>query len=89
MLTDDQVKIIHEFVPETYFDQERLIKYLNTHNTVGIEIFEYVAKEVYPKSKNRTAVPDPAGPGPLPAACPLYCPRHIPSQRNTRCFHGS
>lgn len=57
MLTDEQVKIIHEFVPETYFDQERLIKYLNTHNTVGIEVFEYVAKEVYPKSKNKTAVP--------------------------------
>lgn len=57
MLNEDQVKVIREFVPEAYFDQERLIKYLNIHDMVGIEVFEYVAKEVYPKSQNKTAVP--------------------------------
>ena len=57
MLNEDQVKVIREFVPETYFDQERLIKYLNIHNMVGIEVFEYVAKEVFTHSRQKTAVP--------------------------------
>ena len=59
MLNEDQVKVIREFVPETYFDQERLIKYLNIHTMVGIEVFDYVAKEVFPHSSQKTAVPVP------------------------------
>ena len=57
MLNEDQVKVIRDFVPETYFDQNRLIKYLNIHEMVGIEVFEYVAKKVYSNSTNQTAVP--------------------------------
>ena len=56
MLNEDQVKVIREFVPETYFDQERLIKYLNIHSMVGIEVFEYVAIEVYSQSGRKTAL---------------------------------
>ena len=47
MLNEDQVKVIRDFVPETYFDQDRLIDYLNIHEMVGIEVFEYMAKKVY------------------------------------------
>jgi hypothetical protein len=58
MLREDQIDIIRNHVPETYFDQERLIRYLSIHDMVGIEVFEYVAKEVYPKhSRDRTALP--------------------------------
>lgn len=48
MLREDQLDVIREFVSETYFDQEKLIKYLSIHDVVGIEVFDYVAKEVYP-----------------------------------------
>lgn len=57
MLNEDQINVIREYVPEMYFDQGRLIRYLNTHCTVGIEVFEYVAKEVYKAKSHETAVP--------------------------------
>ncbi len=50
MLREDQIAVIREFVSETYFDQEKLIKYLTIHDMVGIEVFEYVAKDVYPNN---------------------------------------
>ena len=50
MLREDQITVIREFVSETYFDQEKLIKYLTIHDMVGIEVFKYVAKDVYPNN---------------------------------------
>lgn len=47
MLRQDQIEIIRRYVPEKYFDQERLIRYLTLHDMVGVEVFAYVAKEYY------------------------------------------
>ncbi len=47
MLTTEQVSLIKKYVPEKYFYVDRLINYLNLHDTVGIEVFEYVAKRVH------------------------------------------
>jgi hypothetical protein len=44
MITEKQIEIINTYVPEKYFDREKLIKYLTLHDKVGVEIFEYVAK---------------------------------------------
>ena len=47
MLRQDQIDIIRKYVPERYFSQEKLIKYLMLHDMVGVEIFAYAAKECY------------------------------------------
>lgn len=45
MKMDNQMmNIIDKYVNEDYFDKQRLLKYLNTHDTVGNEIFSYVNK---------------------------------------------
>lgn len=46
MKMDRQIKmnIIDKYVNEDYFDKQRLLKYLNTHDTVGNEVFSYVNK---------------------------------------------
>lgn len=50
MLKQEQIEVIRHYVPEKYFDQERLIKYLTLHDMVGVEVFAYVAKEPYEKA---------------------------------------
>lgn len=45
MLTIEQIKIIEEYVNDKFFDKEKLIKYLNMHNIVGNEIFDYVDRK--------------------------------------------
>ncbi len=47
VITEQQKEVIRKYVPEKYFDQERLIKYLSLHDMVGVEVFMYVAKESY------------------------------------------
>lgn len=47
MITDKQIEIIKEYVPDKFFDQEKLIKYLTLHDIVGVEVFGYVAKDIY------------------------------------------
>lgn len=47
MLRDDQIEIIRKYVPEKYFNQNKLIKYLSLHNMVGVEVFAYTAKDYY------------------------------------------
>lgn len=47
MLTEEQIGVIRKYVPEKYFDVERLIDYLSLHEMVGIEVFEFVAKRFY------------------------------------------
>ena len=56
MLNEKQIKIIRQFVSDTYFDVERLIKYLQLHDMVGIEVFKYVAKEVFHEYPNNSTV---------------------------------
>ena len=50
MLTAEQVSFIKKYVPEKYFYADRLINYLNLHETVGVEVFEHVAKRVHKSS---------------------------------------
>ncbi len=50
MITPEQIEVIREYVPEKYFDQERLIRYLSLHDMVGVEVFDYVAKKVFSNS---------------------------------------
>lgn len=58
MLKEEQIEIIRKYVPEKYFDQDRLIKYLSLHDMVGIEVFEYVARRLYFKHKDfQTVLP--------------------------------
>lgn len=47
MISAEQIEVINKYVPEKYFDKSRLIQYLTIHDTVGVEIFGYVAKDVY------------------------------------------
>ncbi len=52
MINQEQIDVIRKYVPDKYFDQERLIRYLSLHDMVGVEVFEYVAKKIYPGSSN-------------------------------------
>ena len=45
MLTDNQITTIKTYVNDEYFDTEKLIKYLNLHDVVGNEIFDYVDRK--------------------------------------------
>lgn len=47
MLRPEQIEIIEKYVPDKYFDKKRLIRYLSLHDKVGVEVFNYVAKEPY------------------------------------------
>lgn len=47
MITEEQIAVIREYVSDKYFYPERLIKYLTMHDRVGVEVFRYVAKDVY------------------------------------------
>ena len=37
-------KVIDQYVDEKYFDKDKLLKYLEMHQMVGNEIFEYCDK---------------------------------------------
>lgn len=44
MITGAQCKVINDYVPEEYFDTRKLKKYLDTHDTIGNEVFAYCDK---------------------------------------------
>jgi len=44
MLTAQEQKVIDQYVDEDYYDKEKLIKYLNMHDVVGNEVFQYCDK---------------------------------------------
>lgn len=52
MLNENQIEIIDKYVPEKYFDRNRLKKYLELHDMVGVEVFQYVA------IRNENGLPD-------------------------------
>lgn len=45
MITNSQLEIIDKYVQEEFYYKERLIKYLNMHEIVGNEIFDYVDRK--------------------------------------------
>ena len=47
MLNQEQIDFIRRYVPEEFFEVDRLIDYLALHEMVGVEVFEYVAKKVF------------------------------------------
>ena len=47
MLNQEQIDFIRRYVPEEFFEVDRLIDYLELHEMVGVEVFEYVAKKVF------------------------------------------
>lgn len=57
MLREDQIEVIRKYVPEKFFDQEKLIRYLTLHDMVGVEVFEYVAKRIFDSKGNETVLP--------------------------------
>ena len=44
MLTAQEQKVIDQYVDETFYDKEKLLKYLNMHDVVGNEVFSYCDK---------------------------------------------
>lgn len=59
MINEKHLEVIQKYVPEKYFDREKLIRYLSLHDMVGVEVFRYVAKEIYSDGtgRNRTVLP--------------------------------
>ena len=47
MITTEEKKLILEYVNASYYDQDKLIKYLSMHDVVGNEIFAYCDKHTY------------------------------------------
>ena len=45
MLAEKDKCVIKQYVDNRYYDQEKLIKYLTIHETVGNEVFEYCLKK--------------------------------------------
>ena len=45
MLTKLQLEIIDKYVKEDFYDKEKLTRYLNMHEMVGNEIFDYVDRK--------------------------------------------
>ena len=45
MLLEQQIKVIRKYIPEEYYDVEKVIHYLSIHSVVGEDIFRYVAKD--------------------------------------------
>ena len=41
MITKEQKQIVLKYVDASYYDQEKIIKYLGMHDIVGNEIFAY------------------------------------------------
>ena len=44
MITGSQYKVINDYVSEEYFDTRKLKRYLDTHDTIGNEMFAYCDK---------------------------------------------
>ncbi len=47
MISQEDRSFIMKYVDERYFDVEKLLRYLDMHQMVGNEIFEYVDKNLY------------------------------------------
>lgn len=41
MLSEEQKKVIEEYVEDKYYDKKKLLKYLEMHTIVGNEVFQY------------------------------------------------
>ena len=52
-MKEEQIALIREYVSNVFFDQEKLIRYLDMHTSVGNEIFAYVDKKKCVRSNRR------------------------------------
>lgn len=48
MLDTELMKIIDKYIDERYYDKDKLVKYLDMHDIVGNEIFQYCDKKKIP-----------------------------------------
>lgn len=69
MLTEQELKIIEEYVDEEFYDKQKLIKYLSIHDVVGNEVFSYCDKEKNGKHTYSTWLDDEYGYSPLNSFC--------------------
>jgi len=46
VINKEQHKIIEKYVDDTYYDKEKLLKYLEMHNIVGNEVFQYCDRQI-------------------------------------------
>lgn len=51
MLTTEELEVIRRYVDEAFFDVQKLIKYLNMHDIVGNEVFQYCLKPDIPDDR--------------------------------------
>ena len=51
MLTKEQRKVINQYVNPECYDVDKLIRYLEMHDTVGNEVFQYCDKRRIKKDK--------------------------------------
>lgn len=65
MLTEQELKIIEEYVDEEFYDKQKLIKYLSIHDVVGNEVFSYCDKKKNGKNTYSTWLDDEYGYSPL------------------------
>lgn len=80
MLTNKQMKVIDEYVSDEFYDKDRLVKYLNMHDFVGNEIFDYVdrkSRNLNRKEAHSSLLDDEKGYKPVPVdtfvrRIPLY-----------------
>lgn len=56
MLTSEQVKFIRDNVSDRVFYVDRLIDYLNMHETVGIEVYGFVERKLFKTSEGMEGV---------------------------------
>ena len=56
MLSEEQKKVIEEYVEDKYYDKKKLLKYLEMHTIVGNEVFQYCDRKA--NSENRSTYSD-------------------------------
>ena len=52
MITKEEKKVVLEYVNSSYYDQDKLLKYLSMHDVVGNEVFAYCDKREYRKEQS-------------------------------------
>lgn len=70
MITPEEEKIILQYVDDSYYDRDKLIKYLSMHDIVGNEVFAYCDRKAQRKHKQTYSnwLDDDKGYSPLPVS---------------------
>lgn len=52
MISNNELKVIEQYIDKEFYDTEKLIKYLNMHDIVGNEIFSYCDRKTDANGRN-------------------------------------